>query len=269
MPAEMWSSTGPVRQIVCSPPQTCCGLVCSWLGFDERLGGRPTLGLEAALRGKLIVSCQPVPGGPLDRPDIVVGFALAALASGGAGLRIEGIANVAAVRAATPAPIIGLVKRDFPNSPVRISALVEDIDALSAAGADIIAFDATAYPRPVPAADLYAAIRRNGRLAMADISSAAEARAAVAMGVDFVGTTLSGYMEGPVPEEPDFDLLRALAGCGRPVIAEGRIRTPEQARMAIEAGAFAVVVGSAITRPEHITGWFATAVADAVQARAA
>ena len=227
------------------------------------------MGIESSFHGKLIVSCQPVPGGPLDRPDIVVGFALAALSSGAAGLRIEGIANLAAVRAATPAPIIGLVKRDFPGSPVRISALVEDIDALAACGADIIAFDATAYPRPVPAADLLSAIRRSGRLAVADISSAAEARAAVAMGVDFVGTTLSGYMEGPVPEAPDFALIRTIAGCGRPVIAEGRIRTPDQARTAIEAGAHAVVVGSAITRPEHITEWFATAVAGAARASAA
>ncbi len=225
--------------------------------------------IEAALRGKLVVSCQPVPGGPLDRPEIVVGFALAALESGAAGVRIEGIANVEAVRAATTAPIIGLVKRDFPGTTVRISALVEDIDALAVAGADIIAFDATHYPRPVPATDLLAAIRRNGRLAMADISTAAEAAAAVAMGVDLVGTTLSGYMEGPVPEMPDFALIRAIAGCGRPVIAEGRIRTPEQARTAIASGAFAVVVGSAITRPEHITAWFATAVGDAAKARAA
>jgi N-acetylmannosamine-6-phosphate 2-epimerase/N-acetylmannosamine kinase len=225
--------------------------------------------IEAVLRGKLVVSCQPVPGGPLDRPEIVVGFALAALESGAVGVRIEGVANVAAVRAATSAPIIGLVKRDFAGTPVRISALIEDIDALATAGADIIAFDATHFPRPVPAGDLLAAIRRNGKIAMADISTATEAVEAVAMGVDFVGTTLSGYMEGPVPEAPDFALIRAIAGCGRPVIAEGRIRTPEQARTAIAAGAFAVVVGSAITRPEHITAWFATAVGDAVKARAA
>lgn len=237
------------------------------LPANENRGG--PLGLEETLRGRLVVSCQPVPGGPLDRPEIVVGFALAALQSGAAGLRIEGIANLKAVRAATPAPIIGLVKRDFPDTPVRITALVEDVEALAAAGADIIAFDATRYRHPEPAADLFAAIRRSGRRAMADISTAAEARAAVAMGVDFVGTTLSGYMEGPVPEEPDFALLRAIAGCGRPVIAEGRIRTPEQAGAAIAAGAYAVVVGSAITRPEHITAWFATAVAGAVEARAA
>jgi N-acetylmannosamine-6-phosphate 2-epimerase/N-acetylmannosamine kinase len=227
------------------------------------------LDLIERLRGSLIVSCQPVVGGPLDRPDIVVGFALAALASGAAAVRIEGIANVTAVRAATDAPIIGLVKRDFPGTTVRISAILADIDALATAGADIIAFDATAYPRPVPAADLLAAIHRHGRKAMADISTAAEANAAARLGADLVGTTLSGYMEGEVPDAPDFPLIRAIAACGKPVIAEGRIRTPEQARAAIEAGAYAVVVGSAITRPEHITEWFATAVAGAVRSRAA
>lgn len=221
------------------------------------------------LRGSLIVSCQPVVGGPLDRPDIVVGFALAALASGAAAVRIEGIANVTAVRAATRDPIIGLIKRDFPGTTVRISATLADIDALAAAGADIIAFDATAYPRPVPAADLLARIHHHRRLAMADISTVQEAEAAARLGADLVGTTLSGYMEGEVPDAPDFPLIRGIAGCGRPVIAEGRIRTPEQARAAIEAGAFAVVVGSAITRPEHITEWFATAVSDAARRRAA
>jgi putative N-acetylmannosamine-6-phosphate epimerase len=232
---------------------------------DEGLGLR----FADELRGSLIVSCQPVVGGPLDRPEIVVAFALAALASGAVAVRIEGIANVTAVRAATPAPIIGLVKRDFPGTTVRISATMDDIDALAAVGADIIAFDATAYPRPVPAADLLAAIHGHGRIAMADISTAREAEMAAGLGADFVGTTLSGYMEGPIPDAPDLALVRAIAGCGRPVIAEGRIRTPDHAKAAIEAGAFAVVVGSAITRPEHITGWFARAVAGAAGRRAA
>jgi N-acetylmannosamine-6-phosphate 2-epimerase/N-acetylmannosamine kinase len=227
------------------------------------------LGVTDKLRGSLIVSCQPVPGGPLDRPDIVVAFALAALASGAVAVRIEGIANVTAVRAATAAPIIGLVKRDFQGTTVRISATLEDIDALAAAGSDIIAFDATAYPRPVPAADLLTTIHGHGRIAMADISTAREAEAAARLGADLISTTLSGYMEGPTPDAPDLALVRAIRGCGRPVIAEGRIRTPDQAKAAIEAGAFAIVVGSAITRPEHITEWFAKAVADAARRRAA
>ncbi|MBN9018679.1 MAG: putative N-acetylmannosamine-6-phosphate 2-epimerase [Rhizobiales bacterium] len=213
----------------------------------------------------LIVSCQPVPGGPLDHPESVVGFALAALASGAKGLRIEGVANLRAVRAATDAPIIGLIKRDMDTSPVRITPLVEDVIALAEAGADIIAFDATDRVRPVPAAELCALVHARGKLAMADISTIEEARAAIAFGVDLVGTTMSGYTGGPEPTEPDFDLLAAAVALGHPVIAEGRIRVPEQAAEAIRLGAHGVVVGSAITRPEHITTWFADAI-EAVKA---
>lgn len=208
----------------------------------------------------LVVSCQPVPEGPLDHPDQVVGFALAALASGGRGLRIEGIANLKAVRAATDAPIIGLIKRDLDTSPVRITPFLDDVIALADAGADIIAFDATDRVRPVPVADLCKAVHARGKLAMADISTIEEAKAAVALGVDVVGTTMSGYTGGPEPSEPDFPLLAAAVRLGRPVIAEGRIRVPEQAAEAIRLGAHGVVVGSAITRPEHITHWFADAI---------
>jgi N-acetylmannosamine-6-phosphate 2-epimerase/N-acetylmannosamine kinase len=211
----------------------------------------------------LVVSCQPVPEGPLDHPDQVVGFALAALASGGRGLRIEGIANLKAVRAATDAPIIGLIKRDLDTSPIRITPFLEDVAALAEAGADIIAFDATDRVRPVAVADLCKAVHAHGKLAMADISTIEEARAAVALGVDVVGTTMSGYTGGPEPSDPDFPLLAAAVRLGRPVIAEGRIRVPEQAAEAIRLGAHGVVVGSAITRPEHITHWFADAIAAA------
>jgi len=219
----------------------------------------------------LVVSCQPVPEGPLDHPDQVVGFALAALASGGRGLRIEGIANLRAVRAATDAPIIGLIKRDLDTSPVRITPFLEDVAALAEAGADIIAFDATNRVRPVAVADLCKAVHALGKLAMADISTIEEAKAAVALGVDVVGTTMSGYTGGPEPSDPDFQLLAAAVRLGRPVIAEGRMRVPEQAAEAIRLGAHGVVVGSAITRPEHITRWFADAIgaARAVSARPA
>ncbi|WP_026784929.1 putative N-acetylmannosamine-6-phosphate 2-epimerase [Pleomorphomonas koreensis] len=211
----------------------------------------------------LVVSCQPVPDGPLDHPEQVVGFALAALASGGRGLRIEGLANLRAVRAATDAPIIGLIKRDLDDSPVRITPFLDDVRALAEAGADIIAFDATDRARPAAVADLCAAAHAHGRLAMADISTIEEAKAAVALGVDVIGTTLSGYTGGPEPDDPDFPLLAAAVRLGRPVIAEGRIRVPEQAAEAIRLGAHGVVVGSAITRPEHITRWFADAIATA------
>ena len=216
----------------------------------------------------LVVSCQPVPEGPLDHPDQVVGFALAALASGGRGLRIEGIANLKAVRAATDAPIIGLIKRDLDNSPIRITPFLEDVAALAEAGADIIAFDATDRVRPVAVAELCKAVHAHGKLAMADISNIEEARAAVALGVDVVGTTMSGYTGGPEPSDPDFPLLAAAVRLGRPVIAEGRMRVPEQAAEAIRLGAHGVVVGSAITRPEHITHWFADAIGAARAASA-
>ena len=214
----------------------------------------------AQLAGSLIVSCQPVPGGPLDRPDIVVGFSLAALAGGAKGLRIEGIENVVAVRVATAAPIIGLIKRDLNNSPVRITPFEQDVEALAKAGADIIAFDATDRLRPAAASALCKVAHGRGKLAMADVSSFAEARAAVGFGADLIGTTMSGYTGGEEPEEPDFNLLAEAVKLGRPVIAEGRIRTPLQAASAIRAGAFSVVVGSAITRPEHVTSWFSNAI---------
>lgn len=218
---------------------------------------------------QLLVSCQPVPGGPLDQPESVVGFALAALASGAKGLRIEGVANLAAVRQATDAPIIGLIKRDLDSTPVRITPLEEDIAALAAAGADIIAFDGTDRVRPVSAARLCALVRATGRLAMADIATKAEAEAAIAYGADIIGTTMSGYTGGPEPSEPDFELLADCVKLGHPVIAEGRVRTPSQAAEAIRLGAHGVVVGSAITRPEHITRWFCAAIEAARAARAA
>ena len=212
------------------------------------------------LRGGLIVSCQPVTGGPMDRPDIVAAFALAAIDGGARGLRIEGIANLRAVRAVTAVPVIGLVKTDLPDSPVRISPLLDHVDALIAAGADIVAFDATDRPRPVPRATLAARIHAGGALAMADCATAADGRASAAMGCDILGSTMSGYTGGPVPARPDLDLLRDLARLGRFVIAEGRYQVPADAAAALAAGADAVVAGSAITRPEHVTSWFVAAM---------
>lgn len=215
--------------------------------------------VERALDG-LIVSCQPVIGGAMDRTEIVVGFALAAVAGGAAALRIEGLANVRAVRAATSLPVIGLVKRAEANTPVFITPLLQDVADLAEAGADIIAFDATQRPRPVSVPALIGAIHAAGRQSMADCAELADAVAAAEAGASVIGTTLSGYVGGPVPEDPDVDLVRRVAALGRPVFAEGRYRTLAQVQAARQAGADAVVVGSAITRPEHITSWFVEAV---------
>jgi N-acetylmannosamine-6-phosphate 2-epimerase/N-acetylmannosamine kinase len=160
-------------------------------------------------------------------------------------------------------PVIGLIKRDFPDSQVRITALLEDVHALADAGAPIIAVDATDRKRPVAVAHLIAAIRARGRLAMADCADLAQMRAALAACADIVATTMSGYTGGKVPALPDLELVRAGAALGAPVFAEGRYHTPALAAAAIAAGARAVVVGTAITRPENVTSWYAAAIAEA------
>lgn len=215
----------------------------------------------------LIVSCQPVPGGAMDEAIFVSGFARAALAAGARALRIESAAYVAAVRAAVDAPIIGIVKRDLDDSPVRITPFVADVEALADAGADVIAFDATDRPRPATIEALIAAIKARGLLSMADCSCLEDAKRALDAGADFVGTTMSGYVGGPEPIEPDIALIAAMRELTPHVIAEGRIRTPEQAADAVRAGACAVVVGSAITRTEHVTSWFDAAVSTAFSER--
>src|SRR5690606_19493866 len=115
--------------------------------------------LLKTLNGGLIVSCQPVDDGPMDRPDIVAALALAARAGGARALRIEGPENVAAVAPVCDLPIVGIWKRDLGDSPVRITPFIDDVKALAAAGARIIAVDATDRARPVPVADLLEAIR--------------------------------------------------------------------------------------------------------------
>ena len=134
--------------------------------------------IRAVFAGALIASCQPGPGGPTDSVGLVVAFALATRDGGARGLRIEGVANVAAVAAACDLPVIGLVKRDLSGSDVRITPFVDDAVALARAGARIVAFDATERARPVPVGEMIDAIHAAGALAMADIATLAEARAA-------------------------------------------------------------------------------------------
>ena len=223
--------------------------------------------LRDDIKNSLIVSCQPVPDGPMDAAEFVIGFARAAVDAGASALRIESIAYVKAVRPAVTTPIIGIVKRDLDESPVRITPFVADAEALADAGADIVAFDATDRVRPASIETLVKAVRAKGKLTMADCSSLEDARHALAAGVDFVGTTLSGYVGGAEPVDPDINLIAEMRRLTPFVIAEGRIRTTEQAAAAVKSGAFAVVVGSAITRTEHVTSWFHEAVAKAYDAK--
>ncbi len=214
------------------------------------------------LRGGLVVSCQPVDGGPMDRPDIVAAMARAAQIGGAVALRIEGIANLGAVRPVCDLPVVGILKRDLPGSDVRITPLLDDVAGLARAGADIIGYDATDWARPVATREIAAAIRGVGCIAMADCASLGDAQRAADEGAQVLGTTLSGYVgDLAAPDAPpDLDLVRAFAPLGRFVIAEGRYNTPALAAQAIRAGADCVTVGSAITRLEHVTGWFVAAV---------
>jgi len=213
---------------------------------------------DVAMRGGLVVSCQPVDGGPLDDDATVARMAQAAVAGGACAIRIEGAQRLAVVRRSVHVPIIGIVKRDLKDSPVRITPWLSDVQALLDAGADVIAVDATQRARPVGLAQLLEGIHAGRVLAMADCSSLQDALAAHALGFEIIGTTLSGYTEGKVPDEPDYALLAALSAQLPRVMAEGRFHQPAQARKAVELGAWAVTVGTAITRTETVTGWFAS-----------
>ncbi|NBH75271.1 N-acetylmannosamine-6-phosphate 2-epimerase [Rodentibacter pneumotropicus] len=215
------------------------------------------------IQNGLIASCQPVDDGPMDKPEIVAAMAQASIIGGAAGIRIEGVENLAATRAVVSAPIIGIVKRDLADSPIRITPFLQDIEALANAGADIIAVDGTHRPRPVDLESAVKKIHELGCLAMADCSNLEEGLYCQKLGFDIIGSTMSGYTDGIVPEEPDYQLVKDLKSAGCRVMAEGRYNTPELAKTAIEIGADFVTVGSALTRLEHIVGWFADAVKSA------
>jgi len=221
------------------------------------------LDLRISANGGLIVSCQPVPGSPLDKPEIVAAMALAAEQAGAVALRIDGVENLRATLSRVRGPVIGIIKRDLDDSPVRITPYLEDIDALVQAGADIIAVDGTERERPVPVSMLVARIHQHNRVAMADCSSLKDGLACHSLGVEIIGTTLSGYTTAYTPDEPDLELVKALTETGCRVNAEGRYNTPAQAAEAMRRGAWAVTVGSAITRLEHICQWYNAALKEA------
>jgi len=214
------------------------------------------------LSGGLVASCQPVDDGPMDRPEIVAAMAAAAVAGGAAGLRIEGVANLRAARAVVEVPIIGIVKSDSPDTPVRITVTTDDVEQLIAAGADIVAYDATDRPRTHDRDAILQAILDGGALAMADCSTLSDGQRALEQGASILGSTLSGYTEDTKQNAhgPDFDLISAFRDLGAFVMAEGRCDTPALSAATIRAGAHAVTVGSALTRLEIVTARFADAI---------
>lgn len=217
------------------------------------------------LAGGLVVSCQARENNPLHGPQFMAAMAAAAVAGGAVGIRADGVADIGAIRAAVgpDIPIMGISKLEMPDGSLFITPTAESARKIIGAGADLVALDATMRPRPGGETldEVVAAIHAAGALAMADCGTVEQARAAVASGVDAVGTTMSGYAGGPKLEGPDFEMIEVLAAESPvPVFAEGRIWTREDARKALDLGALFVVVGTAITNPMAITQRFVRAL---------
>lgn len=233
----------------------------------KTVGARRPIGVLADLRRGLIVSCQAEAGDPFNTPDLIARFAVAAAMGGAAAIRARGPENVKAILKMVSLPIIGLAKGTYPDGRVLITPDLTDVEALIDAGADLIATDGTARQRPGGLAgdEFIAAIRKRWTIPIvADVSTREEGAAAFRAGAAAVATTLAGYTsatERPGAGAPDWRLLRALVRAGGgPVILEGRVCTPAQAKRGLDLGAYAVVVGTAISRPRVITHGFVAAM---------
>lgn len=209
------------------------------------------------------MSCQAYPGEPMRRPETMAQVALAAEAGGAAAIRCQGLADIAAIKGQVEVPVIGLWKEG--HEGVFITPTLRHARACSLAGADIVALDATSRPRPdgLTYAETVEALLSEGVTVMADCSSIEDARMAAKAGTQILSTTLAGYAgDRPKTDGPDLELLRQMVSefPDIPVICEGRVHSPEQAAAAIAAGAWSVVVGTAITHPTTVTGWFKAAI---------
>lgn len=219
------------------------------------------------LQHKLIVSCQALPHEPLHSDFIMARMAVAALEGGASGIRANSVVDIKAIKEQVDLPVIGIIKRDYPDADAFITATMTEVDELMEAAPEIIALDATNSSRPNGESldEFFAAIKAKypHQLLMADCSTVEEMLHADQLGFDYIGTTLVGYTKqskGDKIEADDFAIIRkALEKLTHPMIAEGNIDTPEKVRRVLELGAFSVVVGSAITRPQLITRKFAEA----------
>ncbi len=213
------------------------------------------------IKNSLIVSCQALADEPLHSSFIMGRMAKAAKEGGARGIRANSPEDIIEIQKECDLPIIGIIKKDYADSKVYITPTMDQIDKLVECKVDIIALDATDNIRPynVKLEDFFKQIKKKypNQLFMADCSTVDEAIKADKLGFDFVGTTLVGYTDqskGLKIEEDDFKILREiLANVSAKVIAEGNINTPEKAKRVLKLGAYSVVVGSIITRPQVIT----------------
>ncbi len=217
------------------------------------------------LKGTLIVSSQAYPGEPMRHSETMAQMSLAAELGGASAIRCQGLADISAIKGQVSVPVIGLWKEG--HEGVYITPTLRHARACIMAGADVVAIDATGRPRPdgLTFEETVEALKGETYI-MADCACMEDVYRAIACGVDIISTTLAGYTDDrPKTVGPDLDFVReAVAVAGDiPVFCEGRVHSPAQAADAIKAGAWAVVVGTAITHPTSITSWFAEAVAQA------
>lgn len=220
-----------------------------------------------AFHGKLIVSCQAYPGEPMLDPRTMAQVAASVEIGGAAAIRAKGLADIEAVRKLVEVPVIGLVKEGAAG--VYITPTLDFALAVAATGCEIVALDGTRRDRPdgLTLAETVSGLKAAypDVLVMADCGSYDDAVAAADAGADILGTTLGGYSgERPKTEGPDWELTDQVVALGAarslPVVVEGRVHTVDQAAEALRRGAWSVCVGTAITHPATITGWFAAAV---------
>lgn len=214
----------------------------------------------ARLRGGVVVSCQAYPGEPMRHPETMAQVAESAALGGAVGIRAQGLDDLRLITQRVGLPLIGLWKDG--EDGVFITPTLEHAVAVARTGCDIVALDGTSRARPdgLTLDSTIASLHQNTRaLAMADIGSVDDGLAAIEAGADCLSTTLCGYTnERRRTDGPDLEVLAELAERSPiPVLAEGRIHSPTHVADCLEAGAFAVVVGTAITHPTTITRWFA------------
>ncbi|ACR79883.1 MULTISPECIES: N-acetylmannosamine-6-phosphate 2-epimerase [Kosmotoga] len=212
------------------------------------------------LKSGLIVSCQAFEGEPLYGDGIMVRMANAAVIGGAKAIRTNGVKDIKQIKEALDVPVIGIIKKHIEGYSVYITPTSKEALEVLEAGADIVALDCTKRPRPEPLKDIFENIRSNypNALIMADIATVEDAEFVSQLSPDFLATTLSGYTkETRNRPKPDIELVKILAErFSIPVIAEGNYWEPSQVLEAMKAGAFAVTIGSAITRPHLVTARF-------------
>ena len=222
--------------------------------------------LVESLRGRLVVSVQAYQGEPLRHPETMAQMARACELGGAAAIRCQGLSDISAIKGRVEVPVIGLWKEG--HEGVYITPTLRHALACANAGADVVALDATDRPRPdgrtfeETVRGLRAA---TDVLVMADCMTVEDVRRAVACGCDLVSTTLSHNkpaIETTLDEGPDLPLLRQATSefPGLPIVCEGHVHTPDDARAALAAGVWSVVVGTAITHPTSVTSWFCAAL---------